>query len=465
MALEPSEVFCAAAMCFTEKALDDFTSETEDTSAIINLIVNFFPEAEEAAKNDVVFAENRAEFLRFFENPDDSKNTALVFDMVRGISAAKAIKKWMKSTYKIQNPTADNVFMTGNVWPDEVAPLAISAHGFDAYNSSDLVIKPLNHPNSYFGISLKKKPRANDQDPTLINKAFDTIMQGKEFDDVKKKLEKVREKYFAGLVKEAVKLGYIRLDVKGKSDKELYKPSKTVREKNGFMRPYIDTKGSLMMKEIGLDPKNPREKGWDGYGDKKLNRSSLARRKNETTRGWVNTQLSKETSIYRQFMKVMNDNSDLFAKNLINLTLKTDLPKLMKAKKLGKMSFGFALVTGIGGGTGGKRLFERGGKIVMEKGKAFDIHTILCGLADMDSDPRPYKFKIIKKNESDDNLTEGGAAKVYFDLIKANKTLMNMELRYKGGFTSQPQFFGTIADDFKMLLEKKCIFQGKDGKR
>ena len=55
--------------------------------------------------------------------------------------------------------------------------------------------------------------------------------------------------------------------------KELYKPSKTVREKNGFMRPYIDTKGSLMMKEIGLDPKNPREKGWDGYGDKKLNRS------------------------------------------------------------------------------------------------------------------------------------------------------------------------------------------------
>ena len=56
MALEPSEVFCAAAMCFTEKALDDFTSETEDTSAIINLIVNFFPEAEEAAKNDVVFA-------------------------------------------------------------------------------------------------------------------------------------------------------------------------------------------------------------------------------------------------------------------------------------------------------------------------------------------------------------------------------------------------------------------------
>ena len=38
----------------------------------------------------------------------------------------------------------------------------------------------------------------------------------------RKKLEKVREIYYAGLVKEAVKLGYIRLDVKGKSDIDLY---------------------------------------------------------------------------------------------------------------------------------------------------------------------------------------------------------------------------------------------------
>jgi len=52
-------------------------------------------------------------------------------------------------------------------------------------------------------------------------------------------------------------------------------------------------------------------------------------------------------------MGVMNKNADLFVQSLINLTLKTDLPRLMGAKDIGKMTFGFALVTGIGSGTSG----------------------------------------------------------------------------------------------------------------
>ena len=63
--------------------------------------------------------------------------------------------------------------------------------------------------NAYFGISLKKKKTTSDQDPTLINKAFDTIMQDNIFDTVKRQLEKKRENYFAGLVRQAGKLGYI----------------------------------------------------------------------------------------------------------------------------------------------------------------------------------------------------------------------------------------------------------------
>ena len=72
-----------------------------------------------------------------------------------------------------------------------------------------------------------------------------------------------------------------------------------------------------------------------------------------------------------------------FVDQLINLTLKTDLPNQMKAKNLGDMNFGFALVTGIGGVTAGKKLWTDKGQILMEKGKAFDIHTILCGLASL----------------------------------------------------------------------------------
>ena len=47
--------------------------------------------------------------------------------------------------------------------------------------------------------------------------------------------------------------------------------------------------------------------------------------------------------------------------------------------------------------------------------------------------------------------------KVKFDLMKGTVIIMHMELRYKGGFTSQPQFFGIMSKDFKKVLEGKCV--------
>ena len=169
-------------MCFDESYIDTFLKDTPQHSAIINLTQNFFPVAEKAFKNDVVIDGSRVAFDKLFDEVDIFKNSGTAGDMIRGISAAKAIKQWMKSAHHISNPTAQKVYMTGDTWPEQVRPLAVKAHGFDAYNSSDLIIQPMGHPNAYFGVSLKKKKTANDQDPTLINKAFDTLLQGNAFD-------------------------------------------------------------------------------------------------------------------------------------------------------------------------------------------------------------------------------------------------------------------------------------------
>ena len=455
MALEPSEVFTATALCFTDQYLNK-----EVISKGVLGVVHFMEEAKEMAEERVVFGEMKSQWLKFFDDPDSDKNTANLVDMVRGISAAKAVKEWMKGEHGISNPVAEKVFMTGNVWPTEVQPLEVEAHGFKAYNSSDIIVRPFSDSNAYFGVSLKKKPKPEDPDPTLINKAFDTVLNGSEFDTIKSSIENLRESYFAGLVKEAVKEGLIQLNVSGKSDATLYRPSKSVREKEGFKRAYIDTKGSLKMPEIGSDPLNPVKKGWEGYGDSALGRSQLKSRK-DTTRHWVNTQLGKKNKLYDGFLDVMNKNVDVFAETLINVTLKTDLPKLMKADDgkgmgFGKMKFGFALVTGIG--TKQKRLFEKGGKVVMSTGKAYDIDCVLKGIAHLDETSASYSFEVTnRKDTSDDNMDEGGAAKIYFDLKKGKIVIMNMELRYKGGFTSQPQFFGTMSKDFKKILEGKCV--------
>ena len=181
-------------------------------------------------------------------------------------------------------------------------------------------------------------------------------------------------------------------------------------------------------------------------------------------RSWVNTQLGKKNKLYDGFLKVMNDNVDVFTENLINVTLKTDLPNQMKAdnKKgmgFGNMEFAFALVTGIGRGssTQGKGLYESGGKLILSEGKAFDIDCVLKGIAHLDHKPGDYSFKVTNRMESEDDMDEGGAAKVKFDLMKGTVIIMHMELRYKGGFTSQPQFFGIMSKDFKKVLEGKCV--------
>ena len=211
---EPSEIYCAAAMCFTEDHLDKAIKPVrilgQERSGLINLTIVFFPEAEAAFKEHVVIDGSRTAFDSLFDNIDAATNAGLVADMVRGISAAKAIKKWIKSEHHISEPTAEKVYMTGDTWPEQVRPLAIKAHGFDAYNSSDLIIQPYGHPNAYFGISLKKKKTANDQDPTLINKAFDTLLQGTDFDTVKKNLEKKRKHYFTQIVIDAIRDGHIQ---------------------------------------------------------------------------------------------------------------------------------------------------------------------------------------------------------------------------------------------------------------
>jgi len=514
---EPSEIYAAAALCFHEKYLDNVVE-----GGISQLIEDFFPEAEKELKKNVIFPSGskmtKQDLLTLFKDidaiedsvPDNEKGDVLVKllpslegnegkrvteilkNMIVGISAAKVIKKWMKGVHGIKNPVADKVYLTGDKWPKMVEPLKVSAHGFNAYNSSDFIIRPVGMKNAYFGVSLKKKFSVAAADPTIINKAFDTLIKGDDFDDTRGELQTVRENYFGGLVKDAIKDGHIH--IKGgasKSNAFLYnghKPKDRTDNNMAKDRPFIDTKGSMKMKEI-LGPKDFDKKPklaveklyglaaedklkymkmlqdgkkitvtkspWNYYGDKALNRSGLASRKNDTMRGWVNKQLGKPDSLYKEFMGVMNDNKDLFVEKLIQVALKKDLPDLMNYDRMGDMTFGFALVTGIGGISGGKNLYTDKGKINLEKGKVLDIMDVRCGLSKMDEESEDYEFKIVG-DDVDTTSEDDGPAKVYFDLVKGSRTLLNMELRYKGGFTSQPQFFATISKDFINLIKGKC---------
>ena len=57
--------------------------------------------------------------------------------------------------------------------------------------------------------------------------------------------------------------------------------------------------------------------------------------------------------------------------------------------------------------------------------------------------------------------TGTGAARVNFTLLKGNYKLLDIVLRYKGNFTSMPQFLGTTTTEFKNLVKKSSKIIGR----
>jgi len=413
MALEYSEVMAAGAMFSTAAELK---KASESTEALGEWIIN----AAKKVADNVEFGSSRNEFLAFMKPTPAAFKEAAV-----GISAALAIKGWLGSSHGQGNDAvAQKVFLTGNVWPKEVEKFRIKAYGFDDYNSSDFIVKTAD--KKYFGVSLKKKPKKNSADPTLINKAFDTVLNGNQFNKIKEEITELRTEYFAGLVRQANEDGILFIkDINRQTDKELFEAKK--RDKKIFDRAYINIKGSIS----------------GGYGNDKAP---------DAMRKFVNADLAKTNNVlFKRLTQYMNDNADLFAKTLINLVLKVKLyDELSANKKLKDFTFGFALVTGIGE-------IARG-KPNVSTGKAIDLHTILCGLSDLEANKKPYKIAVDFEKKA-----EANAAKIFFKLSKAGVNILDMELRYKGSFTSQPQFFATVTKEFQTILTEKCLVPNPDG--
>ena len=115
-------------------------------------------------------------------------------NLVQAISAAEVIAK--KGGWK----SADKVYLTGKAWSDDVKQFQVTKYGMKDFNASDFIIKK---GDNYIGISLKKKKSGTTGDPTLINKGFTTLLQGKTFDKVRKELDDASYTFYSGVIKTA----------------------------------------------------------------------------------------------------------------------------------------------------------------------------------------------------------------------------------------------------------------------
>ena len=408
MAYEASEIMTAAALQYSSadlrkiKTTDDLKKLIADSKDNIDFNTKF--------GNGSI----RQGFVARM-NPLDKK---AVKDMAVGVSAAIAIRRYMnKSSGKI------TVYMTGNSWPKDVEKFKVSAFGFDDYNSADILTSY--DKKTFYGFSLKKKNKVKAQDPTLINKAFDSVFDGAKFKSLKEELNKTRVSYFAGLVKESVKKNILlKKDISGFNslpDKELFEAKK--RDKKQFDRAYIDTKG------YATSPK--------GYLDDNT-------RDPKSMRFFVNDKLSdKKNKLFLEFQKLMTKDAKTLAENLINIILKIYLFDKIEEKDLKNFHFDFALLTGVGDVVGDKA--------DIGPARLTTLKTTLCGL---DRIREKYKGEYSITPDVEE-YAKSKAAKLFFKLTRGGFKLMDLQVRYKGKFTPQAQFQGNISKEFKSILDQE----------
>ena len=441
--LESSEVFAAVGLHMTKKQMKDLC---EDQTG--SMILSWLSSGKVIANdnNKIQYGSSKSTYLSFFTLPNDNKKKSdLIANVVAGFSASIGVKDFVKGAGDFSGGefVAEKVFMTGSTWPQEVEKFRLKreSDGFD-YNSSDLVVKV--DSETYYGISLKKKKNVKGADPTLINKAFDTFLQGNNFQKVRDNLAKKRQDYFSGLAKQAAKNEIIYVPgIENMSNEDIWNISFRNPLKNNQLVYLINLKGS----NTSNTPVELSEvKGkLVGSGEKSL----FEEDKQNGLRAFFNRELAKtDNELFEGFKNVLSDNIDIFANGLIDIVLKTKMQAGLRAKDIGGYNFEFALVTGYADYTPS----AKNPRLNLNAAKVIPQHSILCGLSDLQGNNKPYVLELDEKKKE-----EANAAKVFFNLKKAGVTILVLELRYKGDFKAQPQFFATLGDDFITQMFDRCI--------
>ena len=439
--LEPSEVFCAAGLLIPTKKINELVKDNTGS----DLISWAATEGLKAVSN-VKPLDNR--FKQMFSTAPtlkDKKRNDLVANIVAGFSAAIGVKKFIKKM-------GDNVdvlsavYLTGAQWPKAVSDFRLKneSSGFD-YNSSDMVVEVDDH--TYYGISLKKKKNVKGADPTIINKAYSTFIDGPKFEKPREKLNKIRQKYFPEVIREAQKDGIINIkDLENLSNEQIW--SYKVQAPNGGKKyDLINIKGfNSDDKPVDLSDIEGTVEGTTFFDATKKGEVGL--------RDYINADLAKnDNKLYQGFNNIIQDNAEYFADSLIDIVLKTKMQTKLQAKDIGSMSFEFALVTGYADYSPNKKDPSKD-KLVLKSAKVIPQHTILCGLANLAGNKKPYKMEFDKAQKESTN-----AAKIFYKLSKDGTTILDLQLRYKGDFKQQPQFFATLSDDFITQMQDDCIIE------
>lgn len=429
---EPSEGFFAGCALCTNQEMNAATADETTLQNFYEIMYQRY------MSNAVVGAGKvKKDFEKAITLTSSTKKDKFYSDLVVGISAVKAVRNFLSSssTTKISESSVPSaVYLTGTQWPQQVQQFKFAAFGMADYNSSDLILQ---YGNNFVGVSLKKKPKVTAPDPTLINKAFDTVLNGPQFNTIKARLQSARQVFFANVIREALVSGPLvgLAKLPDGSNPRNAPPEKLWNTRIKILKNGKETAVSLInLKDVGIlsDPAL-------------LNTNEISKTDANAMRDFVNAKLGKvgnqPNSLYKQFLSIIKENQQLFADTLINLILKKSLLDTMS--EYTRNDFEFILTTGVGVVTISK---TSGMNIQLGSGTCIGIDSVGLALAYLRKQPKTIEIDQVKTSTSN-------AAKLYFKVFAGELELLDLELRYKGDFKSQPQFQAFLSPQFKSILK------------
>lgn len=351
--------------------------------------------------------------IEFYQNIKDA--------LPQAASAAIAIKS------NFAKPIS-KVYLTGSSWPTEVPDFTVSKHGMKDYNSSDIIVTD---GRRYLGVSLKKKDKETDPDPTIINKSLFNLkvneiplkdISGKD----ETKLKDMFDTWFADQIISASKYftpEFIKVNC-----------TKDAKNKNALLKFFNKETLAKVNKDILS----------------KFNHKKLTNAGKTYFRNLINRELSGVNSIFNKLKKFLEDNhklTDDLANQLVDLIFKPDLIKLLNDTNPDLPKFDFALCTGKG-----KTSKPNNDNLIsfkIDEADYYPITTISNVITSLKDNSNKATFIICNKDKT------SNAAKIFLNLKIGEIVVANLEIRYKGTYSPSPQFLGNISDEFKKLLKVK----------
>ena len=281
-------------------------------------------------------------------------------------------------------------YWTGKSWHKDIVKFNPKIGGVQNYNSSDIVVK--GSGGVYHGISLKKKGSTNAPDPTLINKPI-TGKKSVLIDILSKEdLAKLNDMKYKFFD------GVIAKHYSEHTIKDVRKM--TTKQKNGLIK-------DIPLKTMGT------------YLKDRTNYFFI----------WADKILTKEP--------------EEFCRKFMELLFRTKLADNIKDDE-----FKFYLLTGIGK--------KSGQNVIAETAEVHDLPSATSTVSIINKSNITMEKTKGKLHawEKDAKGKQSKAAKLFYTIYTDRTPIINLEVRYKGSYTANPQFQAVATADFKNMFKE-----------